>query len=528
MSGVYDLVTRAIAGTIGLVSPYYATQYLVRHHQLRAYSAAKTTGSGQSWRPTQGTSAHKEIMAASKLVTGKMRELERNNSHVAGLVRKTVQSVVGSGCWPKAKILKADGTLDDALAKDIDTRYTKWEAHAGANGDDFATIQRMAVRHFMLDGEVLIHRIARPGQPLALEALESDYLDVSKDTYTDKIRIAGGIELDRYGKPVAYWLFQAHPSDRQTDSIRVPAEDILHIFDRQRASQVRGISPLTSIVCDLHDMQEFVASTLVVARVATGFGVMITTPYPEGWMPPGTATYGEDGITQEEYVNPGAITRLRPGETVNTVKPEQPANTFTPFTQNLLKSAAVGAGVAYETLSGDYSQTNYSSSRLARLQEQAFFKFLCDLLDAMLNVPVYKWWLDIEHRLNGLKLPKYEKDPTPYQAVVYSHPPQPWVDPRNDATAAQTRLQMGLETLTQLAENDGRDIEEVFATRAYEIKRMKELGIFGIDPTVEATEAKTESESESVTVSKEAGAGAETIDIDMEAESGNRTTEENT
>jgi len=298
---------------------------------------------------------------------------------------------------------------------------------------------------------------------------------------------------------------------------------MLHIFDRQRASQVRGISPLTSIVCDLKDMQEFVASTLTVARVATGFGVMITTPYPEGWMPPGTATYGEDGITQEEYVNPGAVTRLRPGELVNTVKPEQPAGTFAPFTQSLLKSAAVGAGVAYETLSGDYSQTNYSSSRLARLQEQAYFKFLCDLLDAMLNVPVYKWWLDIEHRLNGLKLPKYEQDPTPYQAVVYSHPPQPWVDPRNDAVAAQTRLQMGLETLTQLAENDGRDIEEIFATRAYEIERMKELGIFGVDPTVEATEAKTESESESITISKEGE--AENIDIDMEAESGNRAEE---
>ena len=502
--GFYDIFTRTIAYAIGIASPTAALRYLHNHAMLkRSYSAASTKGPNQRWRPSS-TSASAEISKDWRRVTDRARDLERNNPYIAGLGRKWVAQSVGEGMWPKAKVLRPGSTTDInvELCAEIERRWERWQETAGANGDQFVDIQRIVARHLLFDGEVLVRRLSAPGRPFVLEVLEADYLDTSKDAeFSDGTRIVGGIQFDRFGKPAFYHLYSKHPGDGTSSSAKVPAAEILHVFDRQRASQVRGICHFASIINEIFDTVEFQDATLVLARVATAFGVFVESQFPEDLngtdASPGTS---DDGSTPLQYVNPGAVHYLRPGEKISSVKAEQPGQVYEPYVRSRLRGASVGVGISYETFANDYSQATYSSARQAMLLERAMYRYISGLLDNKLNIPVYRWFLDNETSLGAagikpLSLPGYDTDPRPYWRVQFSRPRQEWIDPQKEAAAAQMRLGMGLDTLTELCEAEGRDFDEVTATRSAEVKRLTQLGLVTSEaPVVPAEQEEQDAE----------------------------------
>lgn len=482
---VYDLITRAIARAVGIVSPMTALRYLHNHAVLsRSYSGAKSKGPNQLWSPSS-TSAATEISRDWRRITNRSRDLERNNCYIAGLGRRWVAGTVGEGQWPKAKVLRpGTSEINAELCDEIEQRWERWQESAGANGDQFTAIQRIVARHILFDGEILVRRTAAPGTAFALEVLEADYLDSGKDgELSDGGRIVGGIQVDRFGKPTFYHLFAAHPGDKTSSSSPYPASEILHIFERQRASQVRGICHFASIINEIFDTVEFQDATLVLARVATAFGVFVESPNPEDFNGSDlTAGTSEDGVTPLQYVNPGAVHYLRRGEKISSVKAEQPGSVYEPFVRSRLRGASVGVGVSYESFANDYSQSTYSSARQAMILERALYRMVTNLIDSKLNIPVYRWFLANETKLPApgvkpLALPGYDRDPRPYWRVQFSRPRQEWIDPKKEAEAAEMRLDMGLDTLTDLCESEGKDFDQMTETRAAEIKRLKALGI---------------------------------------------------
>ena len=65
-----------------------------------------------------------------------------------------------------------------------------------------------------------------------------------RTTAEDGGRIVQGIEYDRDGRRVAYWLHPDHPGDgvllraKQYKSVRVPADTVAHLFERQRVQDL--------------------------------------------------------------------------------------------------------------------------------------------------------------------------------------------------------------------------------------------------------------------------------------------------
>lgn len=483
MGFIYDTIAREIAHVIALFSPSYANVYRQNHQLLkRGYSAAKNTGPNQRRAP-KSTSAAAEIKKDWRRVTDSARELSRNNAYVAGMKRKFLAGVVGEGMWPKAKVADQAGNLLVELNKDLERRWSNWEETAGANGASFSDIQRLGAGHLQDDGEFLLRKVSVTGQPLAVQLLECDHLDTSKDADLPSGRIVGGIELDQFDKPVAYWLLPKHPGDAASTSVRVPATDVLHIFDRERVSQVRGICLYASVITDLADTVEFQDAILTLARVGTAYGIFIESPHLDDHLPPIDAQASESGLLTE-YIDPARINKLLPGEKIGQTKPENPSAVYDPFVRSRLRSASAGTPLSYETFSNDYSQSTYSAARQAMLIERAIFRFYSGLLDRKLNLPVWRWFIQSQVAFGNpatgdavLKLPGFEKAPRQFYAVKFSRPRQEWIDPSKEANSAQVRLDIGLETVTELCENEGRDIDEVLATRAAELQRMKELGI---------------------------------------------------
>jgi capsid protein len=228
------------------------------------------------------------------------------------------------------------------------------------------------------------------------------------------------------------------------------------------------------------------------ARVATAFGIFVESPYPQDFMP--AAGGSTDEASQPlEYLQPGSINKLRPGEKIGSVKAEQPGGAYEPFVNSRLRGASVGAGFSFEAFSNNYSGSSYSSARQAMLIERQLDRLFMSLMEGKLYSRVYRWFLETE-MLNGLRLPGWDANPMPYLQVKWSRPRQEWIDPQKEANAVEKMLTLNLTTQTTEAENRGEDFDEICATRAAEVAKQKALGIYALDQEIQV--AKVESQSQ--------------------------------
>ena len=96
-------------------------------------------------------------------------------------------------------------------------------------------------------------------------------------------RIYSGVEVDSYIRPVAYWFRQSTLDYYlyNVKSLRVPAEQVAHIFTKQRVTQVRGISLLSSSIDSIQDIGDYLEAERVKARISACFAMTVATT-PQG------------------------------------------------------------------------------------------------------------------------------------------------------------------------------------------------------------------------------------------------------
>ena len=65
------------------------------------------------------------------------------------------------------------------------------------------------------------------------------------------------------------------------------------------------------------------------------------------------------------------------------------------FVKNKVRRFASGFGCSYETLSRDFSDTNYSSSRLSLLEDREHWRVVQKYLIDNLHMRVFREWLNL-------------------------------------------------------------------------------------------------------------------------------------
>ena len=488
---IYDTVTTIVSRFINVVDPLRAARYVQqREFFKRAYIAAKSTTSDGLWK-TPRTSGAQENVLAQDAVVARARDLARNNPYIVGARRRFRACTIGEGIWPRPKILKKKKAhrfdFEKETIEDILYRWEKWAPVAGANGDSIYQCQRVACNHFFDDGQVLIRkRMTRQYPFLQIEVLECDHLDKSKDREVGKNqnRIVGGIELDGFNRPLFYHLKTRHPSEVQSDTEKVPASEIIHLFDRQRASDVTGITGYASVVQSIFRLNEYAYSTMDAARLTNHFAVWIESPYVNEF---GETVSGETGTSsdpQERYkhISPAAFHYGLPGEKPHTIRPENPGSQYDPFMTREIQTCSVGTGVSYEAMSHDGSRTNFAGSRQLQLLERAYSRISQSIFQEQMHAKIYAWFIETEVSFSEpgtpkLRMPDFDRDKQRYLRVAWNRPVQEWVDPQKDAKARQLRIQMNNSTETAEAEDMGLDIEEIYATKAYENEIKRKLGL---------------------------------------------------
>jgi len=156
---------------------------------------------------------------------------------------------------------------------------------------------------------------------------------------------------------------------------------------------------------------------------------------------------------------------------------DAPDGQFEPFTRAMLRAVAAGIGCSYETVSRDYSQTNYSSSRLSLLEDREHWRTLQDYVIKNFHQPVFEAWLEMAVLSGALSLPGYESNPDRYRASRWVPRSWDWVDPQKEVDAYTKAVRSGFKTQAEVVAEGGGDIEDLLTARAAEVDRAEQLGL---------------------------------------------------
>ena len=453
----------------------------------RAYAAVASNRLTSDWI-SLGTSADSEIKNSLRLLRNRARQLVRDSDFAKAALRAVRNNVVGTGIKHQAQVqLLRGGKLDDRINRLIEKQWDEWTCadtcHV-AGQLSWQDIQRLSITSMIESGEVFIRLVNQTfgdsKVPLGLEVLEADLLD---DDYTgveaNGNRVRMGVEINEWGRPVAYHFLRTHPGDYQfigTAAVakrrqRIPAKDVIHLYSIERPGQTRGVTGFASAIMRLRNLSGYEEAEIVAARASSAMMAFVRTPDQELF---------EDGKFQDDSVldfSPGSIRRLAPGEEMQFFSPNRPDDAFTPFVAQMLRAVASGVGCSYTQVSSDFSKSNYSSSRLELLETRTHYKTLQQYLVETLCERVYERWLEMAVMAGVLNLPGYEIDPERYEDSKWIPPASQFVDPQKEADAYKSLIRNGIMTLSQVIALHGGDFEEQMRQRAHELALADELGI---------------------------------------------------
>nr|MDD4601464.1 phage portal protein [Negativicutes bacterium] len=246
----------------------------------RSYDAGRVDRLGGGWVAVNSTAEQIDAVFRDRL-RARARDLERNNDIVESIVAGIVRNVVGKGFTLQAR------TADEELNTLIENRWKRWRRARNCDitgRSSFGEILALLMRRMIYDGEILAVKVydSAAKVPFKLQLREADDLDTSITAAPNGNVIQGGVELNSYSKPVAYWFYERKPDGFSTHkSIRIEAQRVIHLFSKTRPTQVRGISQLARSMDRMRDTNEYLEAERVKARIAACLAVFVETNAPQ-------------------------------------------------------------------------------------------------------------------------------------------------------------------------------------------------------------------------------------------------------
>ena len=357
--------------------------------------------------------------------------------------------------------------FNQKLNDKIEYLFERWTKNCHVSRKlDFDQLLYLIVYTWLRDGEIFI-RLHRQDfgdrVPLGLEVIESDQCPEYYSGTMGEKYVRMGIEFDQFLAPTYYHFLPYHPGDDSfvgdrftaRTHLKVPANEVIHLFLPTRPNQSRGVSFLHSILNDMRQLFAYQEAELIKARGQANIAGFKETI---------------DGDIEGDEVNelePGTIYSLAPGEKFVGFDPSSPNPQYDAFTKAILRSASVGFGLPYTTFSGDTSDANFSRSKLINIDTQPFYERLQRFLASQLLNPIADAFLESAVLSGELKLKDYYGKRDYYCTRRWRFPGKPSLEPEKDVRTAKEKIEGGLSTLTDEIAKMGGDIDEVISVLAF-------------------------------------------------------------
>lgn len=465
----------------------------------RMYANARHTATSAGFGGSD-TSADTELRTSLQTLRSRSRQMMRDAAYAKRARNLVVNNVIGQGIGLQAMVGNSRGGMHNAANADIEAEFAEWGAadscHTGG-ALAFGDLERMAMGQVFEAGEVFIRMHMRPfGRsrvPLALELIEAERIaDQIADPAAVGLRgeLRMGVEVDQFQRPLRYMIRRRHPGDLYQHDLAamdvveaVPASEIFHLRIIDRWPQTRSEPWLHTALRKLDDLNEVIGLEVQAARGMAAFFATVETD--------DDAPLGNDGDDDDDPVvniDPLSVQHLDPGKKLVFHQPTRPNLNLDPFTRFMLREIAAAAGPSYESVSRDYSQTNYSSGRLGQLDDRDLWRVLQQWWVRSFRQPLHRLWTQqavLSRAVTSISLREYMGDARKFEAARFKCRGWTWVDPTKEVKAYKEAVLAGFTTVTDVIAQTagGQDFDDVLTTRAQELVRLREAGV-EVDTTV--------------------------------------------
>ena len=472
-------------------------------------------GSLSGWRGPQVLSREGESRERG-VMQRRAADLAANDWAAHSAVEAISGNAIGTGLVPKASIpadmLGISSESARELGKRMEWAFALWTSEADVRGQcHFADLQNLGIRTMLSMGEMLHLAVmfgeeacGRQGRAFsfALQTLAPARLMTPGGMESDPY-VHDGVRLSEYGRPEGYWLATPKaspaaaclPVERsallETDFTYVPARvghrpNVFHLFRHETDEQVRGVSAFSKGIELFRNLSDAISYELFAQVIAASFPVFVALENNGVQLPDYVREQvpGEDGEQEGkapvQNVQPGQFMYGAANEKPYVLESKRPSANFQAFVDIVLRATAASVGIPYESLTKDFSKTNYSSARAALNEAWKLYSFYRNWFGRLYCQPVYEMVME-EAFLRGMfELPKGA--PGFYEARTFwcnadwIGPSRGFVDPVKEITATILALQNRLMTYGEAWAETGRDFDEGYARMLEESPLLSLLG----------------------------------------------------
>lgn len=464
MANLLDQVIAAFA-------PRAAVSRAVARHSLQMLQARagyEAGGKGRRWFRGAGTNQNNEMRRSLVNMRNAARELQRNNPYAASALQAVVSGTVGSGIKPVAS--HPDSPEKKALA---DALMAEWANSVECDYEgrlNLFGLQALGMQTESLSGESLLvrHIVNDPKLkvPLKIQLLEGDFLDHAKDGFMNgRDALIQGVEI-KNGKREKYWLFESHPSEmsgRSAISKPVSADQVAHIYEMIRPGQIRGAPRGVAAFTRLKVLDDYQDARVELARMAACLAGFIYNEGGEG-----------QGDILPEKLEAGGLYRVNGDERVAFSTPPSTSD-HASFVIPEQRVIATAWGITYEALTGDYSQVNFASGKMGRIQMFSnVHRWRYNMMIPQFCKNVERWFLEA-CALRGYDLSGVTFDWTPPKKEI--------LDPAAEIPAIIKEIRAGLNSFQGACRERGIDPRALLKQIKEDAELFDEYGlVLDIDP----------------------------------------------
>lgn len=449
-----------------------------------AYQAAGRGRAFYKWFAS-GSGANSALLGGLSIMRARSRDLARNNPWCVSALDSLVANITDPGIMPISR------AADKKFRRDARRLWTDWGVYADAAGVlSWDLLVGLAARSLFESGEVFVRmRPRRPSDglpvPMQVQIIEADHCPIEHTVDADNgNKIIAGIEFDKLGKRVAYWMYPEHPGESAQNQQfsgaalkRIPADEIIHLYEPTRPGQIRGTPRLTAVIKRLYDLHEYEDAELKKKKIASMFVGSIESPAVDEDL-----LDEEEGLDDQQNVNwaniePGTILTLEPGEELKFSNPPAADASYEPHIKMQLRAVASAIGITYEQLTGDLTGVNFSSIRAGLNEFQRRARRLQRLIAHQLCQRVWDVWLETAVLSGALSAPGFASARSEWARVEWRAPGWRYVNPQQEVAAIKEEIKGGLNSRVAVLAEQGKDVVEIDEQNFEDKERADELGL---------------------------------------------------
>lgn len=513
-----NIIDRAVAA----VAPVHAAKRAAARAALSVinsgygnYGANQTKKSMRGWM-YQGGSAKEDIEDNLDVLRQRSRDAYMGIPTAAAALKTMRTNVVASGLIPSPQVdgdfLGLTQEQTEELQGQIAREFALWADTPACDAervDNFYKLQQLAFLSYLMNGDALALLPVKTmaGQPydLRVRLIEGDRV-CSPNGFDrlapctvqghDVYSIVQGVETDRDGMVVAYWICNRHPlASNSTAGVegiawqRVEAygaitgrRNVLHIMNRERIGQCRGVPILAPVLESLKQLGRYTDAEITAAVISAMFTAFIKSQSPADGRPFGEMIPASELIDTQDQTSielgPGAIIDLNPGEEPVFADPKHPTAGYDIFTNAMIKLIGAALEIPPEVMLKQFT-TSYSAARgalnefwrVCSMQRDWFADDFCQ--------PIYEEWFAEAVARGRIRAPGFFTDLArrkAYTACAWNGPARTNLNPVQEVEAAIKRVDACFSTAQEeTAQMTGGDYNRNVRQRAMEVKRKREV-----------------------------------------------------